>query len=263
VSLRAIVVAAILVVGAAPAAPAQVAVRYDDWEVVDQMEQVQRGLDRFIEATRPQGRPDLVTSLVGLRATATKVADAYRPPGRNAVDEVSQFLAQAKAIHVSLVVGPDASAAERSWAAVVTSLVRLGQAYRANWAADVGTWAPRRVSDQQLRPPVPSLRAAAADFTAALGHALEKDKRMDATEHARAVQLRSASSTTVRELLKRFEHYDDMSVALPRAAKAAAALKPFVDTYIGATPARPTWDSANRALSTIAEGFGLQPAEAR
>jgi hypothetical protein len=248
-------------------ATAQTAIRIDDVEVGEQMEQVQRVLDRFIGGLRPpvraaaaqggQGGADVASALNGLRTSAARMAAAYRPPTRNATEEVARFLAQAKAIQPGPALTPDGKAAEARWAPVVESFVYLGQAYHIDWRADAASWVPRRVSDQELRLAVSSLRVATHDLDGMLGSTLEKDKLMDRTERARATQLLKTLSSAIRDLLKAFEHYDDLSIALPRAQKAAAGLKPFMETYVGASPIQPQWQSANRALDTLAQGFGL------
>ena len=80
---------------------------------------------------------------------------------------------------------------------------------------------------------------------------------MDRIERARAGQLLEGLSGAVHDLLKRFDRYDDLSAALPRTARAVASLKPLMETYAGASPSQPQWQSANRALETIAHAFGM------
>ncbi len=95
------------------------------------------------------------------------------------------------------------------------------------------------------------------DLTERLGATLDTDKIMERTEKTRASQMLKGLSDAVHDLLKRFDHYDDLSTALPRTARAAASLKPLMETYAGALPSQPQWQSANRALETIAQGFGM------
>jgi hypothetical protein len=249
-------------------ATAQMAIRIDDAEVADQMEQVQRALDRFVGGPRPsertaaamrggQGAADLRPALNGLRASASRMAAAYRPPTRNATEEVIQVLGQAKAIESRLAAAAGVGGFEARWAPVAESLVQLGHAYRIDWRAASSDWVPRRVSDQELRLAAASLRVAAHDLDEMLGAVLDKDKLMDRTEHARAIQLLKSLSSAIHDLLKRFEHYDDLTTPIQRATRAAAALTPFMEAYPGADPVKPQWLSVNQALQAIAQGFGM------
>jgi hypothetical protein len=256
VSLRVVAVCAALVgvVGTMSAATAQTAIRIDDGEVAEQMEQVQRGLDRFIGGLGPAGR---TADLTSLRTSASRMAAAYRPPTNNATDEVVRFLAQAKAVEAGLPVAQDMDGTGARWRPVVDTVVHLAQAYHIDWRVDAARWVPHRVSNQELRLACSSVRVAAHDLDETLGEMLEKDKAMDSTENARARRLLEALTSAVRDLLKAFEHYDDLSERLPRALRAAASLKPFMETDPGALRLQPQWQSVNLALGTIARGFGM------
>jgi hypothetical protein len=248
-------------------AAAQPAVRFDDWEVGEQMQQIQGALGRFAGALRTQSRDvatatgpggaGLVAAIEELRASAARMAGAYQPPARNATDEVVRVLEQARALEAGLRVDADAGSPGLQWAAAAESLTRLGQAYHVDWRSDPAGWTARRVSDKELRLAASSLRASASDLGEVLGAALDRDKVTDRTEKERARKQLETFTDGVRDLLKGFDHYDDLSVVLPRALRAAASLKPLMDTYGGARTAGSQWENATRALETIARGFGL------
>jgi hypothetical protein len=268
VSLRVVAVCAALVgvMGSMPAATAQTAVRISDVEVAEQMEEVQQVLNRFIGGLREpqaalaragQGNADLTSALDGLKASASRMAAAYRPPARCATEDVARVLAQAKALDARRAFASESSASQARWGVVTQTLARLGQAYHIDWREAPAAWAPRRVSDRELRLAATSLDVAARDLDEMLGTTLERDMVMDRTERTRAAQLLKGLSTAVHDLLKRFEHHDDLSVALPRTVRAAAGLKPLMATYVGALPLQPKWESVNLALETIVQGFGM------
>jgi hypothetical protein len=230
------------------------------------MEQVQRLLDRFIGgASAPAGtmagegqsESDGVPTANTLRASAGRMASAFRPPARNATDEVVRLLGQARAFQAALVRLPDPKGAESRWAPVAEGLAELGRGYHIDWRADPAGWVPRRVSDQELRLATVSLRAAAEDLDEVLGATLEKDKVMDRIERDRARQLLAGLSSSVHDVLKALEHYDDLTIPIQRALRAAASLKPVMETHPGAPRSEPQWRSVNQSLETIARGFGM------
>ena len=266
-SLRFAAVCAALVAAAASVATAQTAIRIDDVEVGEQMEQVQQALDLFIDGLKPQARTavargagtetDLSSALSSLRVSASRLTGAFRPPLRNATEEVVRLLAQAKALDARLAFGPETKGSEARWGLAVKSLAQLGQAYHIDWRATAAAWTPRRVSDLELRTAVSSLRATVDGLDEKLGDVLEKDKVLDRVEQRRAVQQLHALSDAVHDLRKAFDHYDDMSAVIPRAVSAAAALKPFVEHYAGGAAVQAEWQGANRALEAIAQAFGM------
>ena len=266
-SLRFAALCAALVAAAASVATAQTAIRIDDVEVGEQMEQVQQALDRFIDGLKPEARTavaggagneaDLSSALSSLQVSSTRLTGAFRPPLRNATEEVVRLLAQAKALDARLTFGPETRGSEAQWGLAVKHLTQLGQAYHIEWRADPAGWAPRRVSDLELRTAIASLRTSVDSLDERLGDALEKDKVLDRVEQRRAVQQLGAFSGAVNDLRKAFEHYDDMSVVIPRAVSAAAAFKPFVEHYAGGAAVRAEWQGANKALETVSQAFGM------
>ncbi len=249
------------------AVQAQAPARVPDAEVKVLVEQVERGINRFVDGMNPQMRTAVLKSetseirvkevLDDLKTAAKAAREAYAGPGGGA-SQVTAFLAMAKKFDAGLALRPGMSGADARWSDLVPTLGKLAEAYRVDWAGDPASWTGRRTSDAELKNSGAALKKTSEEFAKKFNDAVKKDKALDkAAKQNIAGQLAAFTAATkgVEELLK---SGSDASMATTRALKAAADLETLMNNFSGKAAVSPAWAAVNATLNNVARAYGLQ-----
>jgi len=261
-----ILAAALMCAVALPAA-AQTFPRMNDEAVKKQMEQVQRGLDRFIDGMKPEIRNAVLKSeqseinvknaLDELKDSASKMKDRFNPPAASAGMEVATFLRNAKRFDTGLALRPGLSGADTKWADVVPEISKLAAAYHCDWAASPETWTPTRTSDGEVETAAKTLKKSAEDVVKQLGDAMKKDKTMDAAARTKANEQAAALAAAAKGLEDVLKSKGDPSAALVRVKTAGIDLRATIEGYGGSPKAKASWQSASSALEKLLRAYDV------
>ena len=240
--------------------------RLSDKDVSNVMEQVDRGVGRFVDQMNPQlrattfrgerGEIQVSGFLKDLQASIKVMRDRFKPPRYSSGAEVLAFLRLAKGLDSMIALRP-VQADEARWHDTVPLFTRLADAYRIDWNADVSTWAAGRISDGELQAAVSALKKASEAYGKDLKNSVNKDKGLDAARKMAATDALTALSTAIKSLQELINRRADSTVAGGRVVAAAVDVRTFADGYAGAAALAAKWSPAASALNTIARAYGI------
>jgi len=265
--IKTTILAVALMCAVALPAAAQTVSRMGDEAVKNQMEQIQHGLDRFINGMDPQIRQAVLKSeqsevnvknvLDELKDSASKMKDRFNPPTASAGMEVATFLKNAKRFDTGLAQRPGLSGADAKWADLVPEISKLATAYHCDWTASPETWTPARTSDGEIRTAAQTLKKSAGDVVKQFGDAMKKDKTMDAAARTKANEQAVALATAAKGLEDVLKSKGDPSAALGRVKTAGTDLRATIEGYGGAPTAKASWQSASGALEKLLRAYDV------
>jgi hypothetical protein len=251
---------------AAPVA-AQTPSRTNDQMVKQQFEQVQKGLNRFIDGMDSkiktailkgdQGEIDVKVVLNTLKDTLSAAKDRFSPGSTNAVTETTEFLKKAKAFDKGLALRPGLSGADMKWADLVPELAKLAGGYGIDFAAEPATWVAGRTNDEELKSAVELTKKGAESLAKDVDNILKKQKPVDAAARSSASALIGGLATSAKSLQDALNAKIDTVSAVTRVMDARAKVASFMDGTAAAAGAKASWGQVDASAGKIAKAYAV------
>jgi hypothetical protein len=242
--------------------------RVPDEMLKQQFEQVQKGLNRFLDGMdskiktailkSDQGEIDVKVVINDLKDSLSKAKDRFSPGSANAITETTMFLKNAKKFDKGLAQRPGLSGADMKWADLVPELGKLAAAYGIDFAAEPETWAASRTNDKELEMAVQSTRKGAEQLNKDVAGLLKKDKTVDAAVKTGASTKISGLATAAKSLEDALKSKMDSATAVTRVLAARADVASFMDSTAAVAAAKASWGRTDASIAAIAKAYGVK-----
>lgn len=261
------VVFAVVLLAAPGAGLAADPVRVTDKAVEQQFQQVEKGLNRFIDGMDPkirtailkgeQGEIDVKVVLNDLKDSLKQAKDRFSPGSANAVTEAVGFLKKAKSFDKGLALRPGLSGADMKWADLVPDLAKLASAYGIDWKAEPEGWVSSRTNDKELQAAVQAARKGADVLAKELDNLLKKDKA-NAAARASAATVTKDLAGAAKGLEDALKSKADSTAAVTRLLSARTGVSSFMDATAAAAAVKPSWVRTSGSIDAIAKAYGVR-----